>query len=69
MTASPPDPTPTELLTQIARALEAVRDELLQVAELLRDELYEMDRTGRQQAAMITRSAIERARRPIPPAA
>jgi len=69
MKASPPDPTPAELLTQIARALEAARDGLLQVSELLREELYEVDQAGRQQAASITRAAIERARTPTLPSA
>jgi len=62
MAAHSPDPTPAELLAQIARALVAARDELLQISELLRVHLYSVDREGRAQAAALAQAAIEQAR-------
>jgi len=58
----PPPDVPPEKLEELVRAMELMRNDLLQVSLLLHDYLYETDATRREQARQATEALIRQCR-------
>jgi len=57
-----PPSIPPQKLEELIQIMEAARDELLQASLLLHDHLYEIDRTGREQARQAAEALIRQTR-------
>jgi len=57
-----PPAIPPEKLEELIQIMQAARDELLQASLLLHDHLYEIDRTGREQARQAAEALIRHSR-------